>query len=304
MSDKIRIVTKDDIGSEATIQDLRRHLLWMVQALSDFCDRNGIRYYMSGGTLLGAVRHRGFIPWDDDIDLNIPRPDCEKLQELSKGIIEGEHGRYVLQRPSPIPDSVAHAEFWRFYDYSMVIENYVGGSSKKAFYEPVFIDIFPIEGLPSDDKELVKHYKKITFTRFFMFSGLFNPWKGSNLTRKIAHLIAWPIAKIITHKRLYNRIQKIATSYDFDKCEHIGVVTAPVHTTQERVKKSEYIPQVDLDFEGLKLHGPQNYDTYLTQLYGKDYMQLPPEEKRKSHHAFKLYFSRDAVNKGGDGAQA
>ena len=284
----IKQLTVDDLGKEAGLPELKERLLDMATALAGFCDENNIRYYFSGGTLLGAVRHKGFIPWDDDIDLNMPRPDCEKLQERSGGLIAG---RYVLQRPDPA--SRYHAEFWRLYDYSMIIENSLGGSSKKTFLTPIFIDIFPIEGLPADDDELKAHYRKIKINRLFMYSGLFNAWKGSTLTRKIIHLMIRPVSKLIGVKTFYNNIQKLAKKYSFDECEYVGVVTAPVHSVEERVKKAEYTPQIDVTFEGRTFKGPSNYDTYLSQLYGKDYMQIPPKEKQKSHHGFKLYLNKD-----------
>ncbi len=284
----LRQMTPEDLGKEAGLNDLKEKLIEMACALTEFCDKNGLRYYLSGGTLLGAVRHKGFIPWDDDIDLNMPRPDCEKLQELCGGLIGG---KYVLQRPDP--SACVHSECWRLYDYSLIIENNLGGTSKKPFLLPVFIDIFPIEGLPEDDKKLKSHYRKIKINRLFMYSGLFNAWKGRTLTRKIIHILIRPVSKLFGVKRFYNNIQKLGMKYPFDECEYIGVVTAPVHTIEERVKKAEYIPQVDVDFEGKIFKAPKNYDTYLTQLYGPDYMQIPPKEKQRSHHGFKLYFNKD-----------
>ncbi len=285
---EVKKLTKEDCGRQATLDDMKERLVLMLSALAKFCDENGIRYYLSGGTLLGAVRHKGFIPWDDDIDINVPRPDCEKLQSLSGGMIDG---KYYLQRPDPF--AIAHSEAWRLYDFSMVIENSLGRSSKKPFYTPIFIDIFPIEGLPSDDEELRKHFKKIKRVRFFLLCGIFNAWKGTTFVRKVAHLVFRPFSKLVGIDTLYNKIQDLGKKYPFDECDHIGVVTAPVHTVEERVLKEEYIPQVDVAFEGRTFKGPANYDTYLTQLYGKDYMQIPPESKRHSHHGFTLYFNKN-----------
>lgn len=285
----LRKLTTDDLGKEATLDELKSHLLKMAEALSNFCNENGIRYYLSGGTLLGAMRHKGFIPWDDDIDINIPRPDCEKLQELSGGLIAG---KYVLQRPDP--DCGVHTECWRLYDYSMIIESNAGGTSKKSYLLPAFIDIFPIEGLPTDYDTMVKHYKKIKLNRLFLYSGVLNAWKGKTLFKKIVHLCIRPFSKIIGTKRFFNNIQNLGLKYKFDDCEYIGVVTAPAKSIEEWVKKEEYTPQIDVQFEHLTLKAPAGYDTYLSQLYGKNYMEMPPKEKQITHHGFTLYHNKNA----------
>ena len=85
---------KSDCGREMTQEEIRGIQLNMLDQLAEFLRANGLRYYLSGGTLRGAVRHKGYIPWDDDIDINIPRPDCEKLFQLCGGKI----GDYVLCR--------------------------------------------------------------------------------------------------------------------------------------------------------------------------------------------------------------
>ena len=101
---------KSNCGEEVSLEEVKSKLVDMLLVLADYCEKNGIRYYLSGGTLLGAIRHKGFIPWDDDIDINMPRPDCEKLQKISGVVI----GNYKLLLPSGNAVCVKH--FLRLYD--------------------------------------------------------------------------------------------------------------------------------------------------------------------------------------------
>lgn len=283
---ELKELTKDDCGEEITLPQMKEILLNMLLEVADFCETNGIRYYLSGGTLLGAIRHKGFIPWDDDIDINIPRPDCEKLMKLSDGRI----GKYVLQPPSNT--CPYHSEGYRLYDTDMVIETSRGNTSKIFGYVPIFLDIFPIEGLYADDKKLAKAYHKIVVKRKIyncLDGGL---WHGKTFSTKVFHLLCKPVAKMIGYKRLYDGIQKVVTQVGYDESEYIGVMTAPVHTTEERVVKAEYEPIIKVEFEGRMLNAPKGYDVYLKQLYGPNYMEIPPLDKRKSHHGFNVYKRR------------
>lgn len=279
----------DICGDEMSIDDLRKVQLEMLNALVNFCEQHNIRYYLSGGTLLGAIRHKGFIPWDDDIDVNIPRPDCIKLQKLSKGKI----GEYILLSPTPIKG--CFGESWRMYNPNTILESSMGKTTKYHVFHPVFIDIFPIEGLPNTKKKAIRRYKLITLARYFERTAfLDHPLQtGKNIYAKMFHALILPIAKGMGYEKWYYIVQKIASKYSFDESEYVGVMTAPVHKIEERVKKSEYIPTVQVQFENRFYSAPKNYETYLSQLYGTNYMKLPPENKRQSHHDFKAYWKKE-----------
>lgn len=162
--------TKEDCGELMTQEESRKVQIDMLDALAEFCDSYGLRYYLSGGTLLGAIRHKGFIPWDDDIDINMPRPDVEKLYELTKGKL----GEYVVAKPDTTLFSRC-CGFFRLYNWDTVIENTEGGADvRHPIYHPVFIDIFPIEGLPTGKLITKLHYFKIVALRKMQRSSSLN----------------------------------------------------------------------------------------------------------------------------------
>lgn len=276
-------LSENNCGEQITLDQVKQRLLLMLQTFADVCDKNGIRYYLSGGTLLGAVRHKGFIPWDDDIDVNVPRPDCEALQKLTSGKI----GEFLLIRPNA--NSIYPANYWRLYDTSIVIENSLKKAARKPVYHPLFMDIFPIEGLPQNPEDTKPHYQKMMFSKK-MFGCINAPfWTGKTFPAKVAHELMRPAAKLIGREYWFRKIQGVAESIPFGSTDYIGVMMTNIHQEEERVRMDEFLPVIKVEFEGNLFNAPKGYDIYLRQLYGNDYMQLPPEEKRQSHHTFRFY---------------
>lgn len=275
----MRKYTEEEIQGKASPEQLREKLLETLIALDDFCREHGLRYYLSGGTLLGAVRHQGFIPWDDDIDVNMPRCDCEKLMELSGGRI----GKYLLEPPNF--DDATHAYHWKLYNDEILVTK-----GKKCY--PIFIDIFPIEGLPKTAFGNWLHYARSRFWKLLSDCLWGKKWlQGSNKPAKLFHAVMRPIASLWGKERLFNHVVKVMKSIPYESSDYVGVMATKVHTTEERVVKNEYEPVVEVSFENRSFPGPAGYDTYLTQLYGSSYMELPPEEKRVSRHGLVPYRS-------------
>ena len=274
----------DDLGRRATPDEMKAGLLELLTAFDAFCAEHGLRYCLSGGTLLGAVRHQGFIPWDDDVDVNMPRPDCERLMELSGGRI----GRFELMAPNCTDKH--HAYHWKlFHDSFLVCKK----ATQKVY--PIFMDIFPIEGLPGTMEETRRHYRTCRKWKYLANCLWGRKWlHGKDLKAKLFHAAFRPLAALYGRERLFRRVLGVMTEIPFDGSPYVGVMATNVHQEVERVVRDKFLPRIDVTFEGRIFPGPANYDTYLRQLYGADYMQLPPPEKRKSHHGLIPHFTASA----------
>ena len=276
------MLTIEDCGEPISMEENRKILLNMLDFLADYCDQHGIRYTLSGGTLLGAIRHHGFIPWDDDIDVNMPRPDIEKLYRISSAKL----GKYTLVKPG---DDKFTGSFFRLYDPETVMENSLGMKNNHPIYNPVFIDIFPVEGLPDSEHARKNYYNKASFLRKMMRVAQRDNVAAKTKKQLILNYIGYYPARLFGYKRLVRWFQNYIQKYDFETSQYVGVMSASKYKTQEVIDRKGYIQLIDVEFEGKKYHGPSNYDRYLSQLYGKDYMQLPPIEQQKTHHTFKVY---------------
>ncbi len=283
MSVSLKKLTRADCDAEMTAAEVRSIQLRMLRTFADFCEENGLRYFLSSGTLLGAVRHQGFIPWDDDIDLNMPRPDCEKLLALS----EGEIGPYVFTGPD-MDGFCPICECFRLYSPDAVIESWAAGYAREPYYYPVFIDVFPIEGLPDGMLQTRLHYYRILFARKMQRISILKHMEARSFAAHIFHVIAWIPAKLVGYRKWSELVQKIATKYSFEDCDWVGVMTTPAQTIAEKVRKADYLKQIPVTFENEIYHAPSNYDIYLRQLYG-DYMTPPPANKRRSDHVFHVF---------------
>lgn len=276
------------LGRKVGIEEMRKAQVAMLDALAAFCEANNLTYYLSGGTLLGAVRHKGYIPWDDDIDVNMPRPDCDRLIELTQGRLN-DH----IEIATPF-GPVQHAvSFPRLYDTRYVL-NSSSRDGKASYYTNLFIDIFPIEGLPEGERAVRWHYTKaksyVLLRKLAYFEGVAGGMRWNHLMLRYA---ARPLAKLMGYRFWNRRLLKLAMKYKYDECPHVGVVTSCFHTLTERIEREGYGVPVKVEFEGKLYNAPADAHKYLSNIYG-DYMQLPPVEKRGSHHTFTVYENREA----------
>lgn len=253
-------------------------MLNILKEVSDFCDKNSITYYLSAGTLIGAIRHKGFIPWDDDIDIDMPRPDYERFIELYK-----KKGKYSICAPYDSNSIYIHT---KVYDSQTV--KYEGGIDYSRFTPlGIDIDIFPIDGQPTNEDESV--FKKQVKRRAIYYS-LFQACVCSTDYKKFKSLIKIHICRLFGKNFFCRLYINSAKQYSYTTSSMLGFVSPfSQYSYKNRHDKKVFKDKVKVQFEDGKFWAPIGYDEYLCNIYG-DYMQLPPIEKQQSHHINSIYW--------------
>ncbi len=256
-----------------TLSDVQSSELDMFRHFVKICEENNLRYYLAGGTLLGAVRHNGFIPWDDDIDVLMPRPDYDKLQKLADKV---KTERFFL---ASLELGNLNYPFAKIFDLNTEINKTFDHDETE---QNLWIDIFPLDGLPSDEKEVKKIFRKSLTMRKMLNIQRSQDGQAKSKVK----LILKPFFKRVLNlfmgiDKTVHKIDKFARKYDFDSYEYIGGIVWG-YGPQERMLKKDYLQVVKVTFEDMEVNAPGCYKKYLTELYG-DYMKLPPVEKRVTH---------------------
>ena len=255
------------------LQDANLRLLIEFDKL---CRAFSLRYDLCGGTLLGAVRHGGFIPWDDDVDVSMPRPDYERLLELSSAkAIAFEPGRQII--------SNRDESFARHYArYIRLDLRRASDYSSEDDCPYIGIDIFPHDGMPSEEGASRRLVNRIGLTRKALLLSLSKP--GASSRGKIvafAKDVVRPCFRLIGPNKIARSLDRLCQSVPFSTAEFVGGISG-MYGMKERWLKVEMLPQVEVDFCGHRFTTYKNYDAYLSSLYG-DYMELPPAGQRVPH---------------------
>lgn len=261
---------------KVTIEELKEIQLKILKAVHEFCIENKINYSLAYGTLLGAVRHKGFIPWDDDIDVMMPREDYEIFIKNFK------HNLYEVYYAPKTPG-------YRF-TYAKVIDkktDLIENTSLKL-HLGVNIDIFPIDNITDDTQKLGKWYANKKY--------LDKIYNAKLLPFSIKHPRAFLIRTIysllnpcLTMKRLGLAIQKEAVEFNDQPCVTVGMLSSPITNIDHVFPKYVMNEYIDIEFEGFTFKSIGNYDLYLNKMYG-NWRKLPPVDMQKSHHSFSAYW--------------
>lgn len=259
---------------EINVNEMKKIQLEILQCVARYCDENDLQYFLAYGTLIGAIRHKGFIPWDDDIDIAMTRPDYEKFISGFNGTIQNI-SVYSTELDHNFPYSYAKVS----NDNTVLIEN-----SGLKCQIGVNIDLFPIDGIPLDDKLTIKKqmfYRNLLDIKTVKVNSERNLLKNTILILgKIA--LFWSSVKGINLKMI-----ETAKKYSFENEEYCCAIA--FGSSADKVLPKEYFKEtIQTLFEGHVFTTAKYYHEWLTGIYG-DYMQLPPEEEQTSHHDFKAY---------------
>lgn len=264
---------------EMTQEEQKQVMLNIMIAFAAFCDEHGLQYFLDAGTLIGAIRHKGFIPWDDDIDVNMPRKDYDEFVRLTKQ----NNGMMGPCYQVEYPQDTVHV-FLKVSDTRTVLIEYPDTKPTEC---AVYIDIFPKDGLRDKGwvtKCVCKTSEMMALWNWFNKYSIY-AWAKS--PSAIKRLIARVGRAVVRHPNNAIALQdRIIRAYvKRNPLEQCGYVTTLVNGEYHKIAPKDCFAQsIDMEFEGHIFKGPAGYDTYLHCLYPGDYMQLPPVEKREKHN--------------------
>lgn len=272
-----------EVYTEDQIKHVQAIELKNLTVLEDVCSKIGIEFFVYGGTLIGAVRHKGFIPWDDDLDVAMLREDYEKFIAEADQYLPSE---YVLQTPyhnreTPYPYTKLRLKGTKYVEY---------GYHKLNMEQGIYVDIYPIDHLPDDERLYRKQFKKYQFySRLYAWRQcpyLDDQSKTVRITiKRWLKFVGSFALKLLSQKYLVKRIDQIATKYNQTETKRRGNLNFPKPTNYFY----EIQPFEKGVFEGYPVWLPRNWDLHLTSRYG-DYMQLPSENERIGHKPYLLNF--------------
>ena len=261
------------VNSLLTLKEQQKIMLDMMKSIHTFCTKNKIRYVLLYGTLLGAVRHKGFIPWDNDMDIGIPRPDYDKLLNLlNTGEKMGEH-YYHLHYTN---DNNYHYQIIRICDdRTLVRPVYIRDQPNKM---GVWVDIFPIDGIPQNNPSGLFHKIRLTINLKIQIADIYSIREKKDIANRLGNLCCRIFPNV---KKRNFRIDSICRKTSFDVAKYVADMSDRDGNVIP-MDKDDFNSAVLLEFEDATFYCPAKWDEYLKKAYG-DYMKLPPENKRFTH---------------------
>jgi lipopolysaccharide cholinephosphotransferase len=259
---------------ELTNDQVREVQLAILTEIDAACRRDGLRYYLWAGSLLGAVRHGGYIPWDDDVDVAMPREDFKRF--CSGFNVDGLDVYTMEQHPQ-----YAYP-FARVADRGTLIHEGLAMSIPMG----INVDVFPLDGWPNSRFHRAAHRARLTLLHKLVSFVKLGPNPDRPARKELLRRVLQPWLSLIPMRRMAGLVSSIAQKYEFDLSSHVGVT---VFRYLEDIERTAYGTPVEVTFEERARLGPCDPDGVLRNLYG-NYMSLPPEDERTPYrHALAAY---------------
>ena len=262
-----------------SINEIHNRLTDMLVWFHEYAKQNDIPYYMIGGTMLGAMRHKGFIPWDDDVDIGVPREDFERMLEYAKEL--PHDSRYIFESYKDGREDFEYP-FAKVYDTTTtLVEN-----KRKRPKRGLYIDIFPIDGIKGTTKEeTFKNFKPLKKELNILAAITCEVREGRAWWKNLVVKVAGWIPKFGGgFRKTVNRIETLCKKSRFYESDYVGNLVG-LRREREIVPREVFGTPKLYRFEQTELYGVEKADEYLTNIYG-DWRTLPPPEKRESEHSY------------------
>lgn len=271
----------DEVGNDEILKHMHQLHLILADEMKRICEKNNIKYFMIAGTLLGAVRHKGFIPWDDDMDFGMLRPDFELF--LKACATELDINKYYLQTDRK--DKYYTFNFAKLrLNGTRVLEDF---SSKVNTNQGIYIDIFPIDAVPDNTMKAMIQYKSFWFYRNLLWVKC--GYGSEKRKKEKSYQVAKMLSRLYTIESLKKHKASSIEKYEGKPTKFV-VTSDGSYGLKKETLKTEWVMHLnEYQFENRTYPGIADYDEYLSYFYG-DYMQLPPEDKRNHHGRLEVDF--------------
>jgi len=267
-----------------TLDELKKIELEILKQVHEICTNEGINYSLCGGTLLGAIRHGGFIPWDDDIDIFMSRPDYNKFIEHCKN----------HETPFKLISAETDPKYAYLFAKAMNRDTTIRelNGNRNGADMGVYIDIFPIDGLGETYEQAKSEFEKTRFSRELLVAYNWKHFFRSKTRSVIYEPIRFAFFLLSRFTRSDKLIKKIQSKYpadSFKTSKYAGAICGS-YRFKEILPIEVYSEFDTVSFEGCEFMSIKDKDAYLSSIYG-NYMELPPEDKRVAHHTFEAYYN-------------
>ncbi len=269
---------------EISLKDMQKISLEILKTIADICEEQDFRYFLIYGTLIGAIRHRGYIPWDDDVDIMMPRPDYDKLLAYLE--------TYLANHPYL---KVFNHDVCAAYPYMITRisdDRYrIDMDNEKDYGMGIFIDIYPYDGLGDTKEEALAYGLKGDRLSSLCYQATRERFAIENTTSFFRKLIKLPVflfAKLCGKDIFQNKLSALARKKDYDASRYVGCIVWLSGGEKDIFEKAWFDEYDRMPFEKYTFRVPKAYDTVLRHIYG-DYMELPPEKDRIGHHRYRVY---------------
>ena len=250
------------------IRPLQLRILEILKAVDSASREHGLRYYIVAGTLLGAVRHKGFIPWDDDLDIAMPRSDYDRLVAHCREYLPEHFEMVCAENDDRYPLPFAKIQDSRTTLIERMHLKYLGG---------VYIDVFPLDGAPDGKIARWWHFFKYEYYKRCLYFCCRDPYKHGHGPSSWIPLL---VQRIYTHKELLSKMRRLQTECDYDESELVVDHDDGLGGVMPRDVVGSPTP---IEFEDCTVMGVEKPDAYLRRKYG-DYMVIPPHGGQRQHN--------------------